>query len=108
MTFSNRFTDQQYSFPIDNATIVQNAEAEGYYSLSVKIPKASIQKMIECNINSVAFQCQGAPRFRMPNSYVLPYPGAVINVLVDRVSAPIPADDKGYSALLINLLKDGL
>ena len=108
VTFSNRMTDRYYSFPITNVTVVQKADADGYYTLSIKIPKASIQKMIEVNVNSVAFQCQGVPRFRMPNSYVVPFPGAVIDVFIDRISAPIPANEKGYSELLITLLKNGL
>lgn len=108
LTFSNRFTEQNFSFPVDNVTIVQNPDIDGYYTLSIKLPKEKIRKMIAANVNSLAFQCQGKPRYKMHGSYVLPYPGAVINVLVDRISAPIAVDDKGFSQLLIKLLKDGL
>lgn len=108
ITFSNRITEQHYSFPIMNATIVQNPESEPYYSLSVTIPKQSLQKMIQSNVNSVAFQCAGKPYFRTKNSYALPSLNATISVPIDRISAPIQADDKGYSELLIALLKTGL
>lgn len=108
MTFSNRFTEKYFTFPIANATIVQTSTDEGYYTISVKVPDDRLLKMIEANVNSIACQCQGTPRYLVPNRYVLPYPGPIIDVNIERISAPLPTDEKGFSEVLMTILKSVL